>query len=157
VNDAEVLARLAALGLELPPPPSAIAAYIPVVVSSGIAFLAGQIPMVDGALLHPGRLGEAVSIEQGSEAGRRCALQALSALRAALGGTLEGLERLLKVEVFVASTPEFTDQPQVANGASELLAEVLGEPGKHARVAVGVASLPLGACVEIAVTAAITA
>jgi enamine deaminase RidA (YjgF/YER057c/UK114 family) len=157
MNDAEVLSRLSSLGLELPPPPSAIAAYIPVVMSGGIAFLAGQIPIVDGELLHPGRLGEDVSLEQGLEAGRRCALQAISALRAALGGTLDRLERLLKVEVFVASTPEFTDQPKVANGASELLAEVFGEPGRHARVAVGVASLPLGACVEIAMTAAVSA
>lgn len=156
MNDAEVLARLSSLGLALPPPPPAIAAYVPAVVSGGVAFLAGQIPMVDGELLHPGRLGEDVSIEQGVEASRRCALQAISALRAALGGTLEGLERLLKVEVFVASTPEFTDQPKVANGASDLLAEMLGEPGKHARVAVGVASLPLGACVEVAISAAVS-
>ncbi|HEV8564070.1 MAG TPA: RidA family protein [Actinomycetota bacterium] len=157
MNDADVLARLSSLGLELPSPPSAVAAYVPVVVSDGLAFLAGQVPLVDGKLLHPGRLGQDVSLEQGVEASRRCALQAISALRAALGGTLEGLDRLLKVEVFVASTPAFSDQPKVANGASELLAEVLGEPGKHARVAVGVASLPLGACVEVAVTAAVSA
>lgn len=156
MNDADVLARLTSLGLELPPPPSAIAAYVPVVVSGGVAFLAGQIPLVDGELLHPGRLGADVSLEQGIEAAGRCALQALSALRAALGGTLEGLERLLKVDVFVASTPDFTDQPKVANGASELLAEVLGEAGKHARAAVGAASLPMGACVEVAITAAIS-
>jgi enamine deaminase RidA (YjgF/YER057c/UK114 family) len=157
VNDAEILARLSSLRLELPPPPSAVAAYVPVVVSGGLAFVAGQIPMVDGALLHPGRLGEDVSLEQGVEASRRCALQALAALRAGLGDTFEPLERLLKVEVFVASLPSFTDQPKVANGASDVLVDVLGESGKHARAAVGVASLPLGACVEVAIVAAIAA
>jgi len=145
------------MGIELPEPPAAVAAYLPVVVSGGIAFVAGQVALVDGELLHPGRLGEGVSLEQGMEAARRCALQALSALRAGLGGSLDRLDRVLKVDVFVASTPAFTDQPKVANGASELLAEVLGEPGRHARAAVGVASLPLGACVEIALTAAVSA
>ena len=155
MNDAEVLARLSSLGLELPPTPGVVAAYVPVVVSGGLAYVAGQIPLVDGVMLHPGRLGEDVSLEQGQEAARRCALQALSALRAGLEGSLDGLRRILKVEVFVASTPEFTDQPKVANGASQLLVEVLGEPGQHARIAVGVPSLPLGACVELAVTAAV--
>ena len=156
MNDAEVLARLTSLGVELPPPPAAVAAYVPVVVSGGTAYLAGQIPMIDGVLQHPGRLGLDVSIEQGHEAARRCALQALSALRAALGGSLDPLERILRVEVLVASTPDFTEQPKVANGASELLAEALGEAGRHARVAVGVTSLPLGACVEVAVTARVS-
>jgi enamine deaminase RidA (YjgF/YER057c/UK114 family) len=156
MDDADVLARLSTLGFELPTPPAAIAAYLPVVVSGGVAYVAGQIPLVDGELLHPGRLGEDVSLEQGVEAARRCGLQALSALLAALGGTFEGLERLLKVDVFVASTPTFTDQPKVANGVSELLAEALGEPGRHARAAVGVASLPMGACVEVALTAAVS-
>jgi enamine deaminase RidA (YjgF/YER057c/UK114 family) len=156
VNDADVVARLSSMGIELPEPPAAVAAYLPVVMSGGLAFVAGQVALVGGELLHPGRLGEAVSLEQGTEAARRCALQALSALRSALGGTFDRLERVLKVDVFVASTPAFTDQPKVANGASELLAEVLGEPGRHARAAVGVASLPLGACVEVALTAAIS-
>lgn len=156
MNDADVVARLSSMGIELPEPPAAVAAYLPVVMSGGLAFVAGQVALVGGELLHPGRLGEAVSLEQGTEAARRCALQALSALRSALGGTFDRLERVLKVDVFVASTPAFTDQPKVANGASELLAEVLGEPGRHARAAVGVASLPLGACVEVALTAAIS-
>ncbi|HEY7400910.1 MAG TPA: RidA family protein [Actinomycetota bacterium] len=156
MNDADIVARLSSMGIELPEPPAAVAAYLPVVMSGGLAFVAGQVALVGGELLHPGRLGEAVSLEQGTEAARRCALQALSALRSALGGTFDRLERVLKVDVFVASTPAFTDQPKVANGASELLAEVLGEPGRHARAAVGVASLPLGACVEVALTAAIS-
>ena len=154
MNDAEVLERLAALGLELPPPAAAVAAYVPVIVSGGVGYVAGQIPMVDGVMLHPGRLGENVTVEQGQEAARRCALQALSALRAALG-SFDRLERIVRVDVLITSAAGFTDQPKVANGASELLAAVLGELGQHARVAVGVVSLPLGACVEVAVMAAV--
>jgi len=147
--------RLAELGLELPPPPQAIAAYVPVVVHGSLAFVAGQVPMVDGALLHAGALGDSVSIEDGQEAARRAVLQSLSALRDALG-SFDRLQRILKLDVFVASTPSFTDQPKVANGASELLVDVLGEAGRHARAAVGVASLPLGASVEVVVTAAVS-
>jgi enamine deaminase RidA (YjgF/YER057c/UK114 family) len=153
VNDVDE--RLAELGLELPPPPQAIAAYVPVVVHGSLAFVAGQVPMVDGALLHPGTLGDSVSIEDGQEAARRAVLQSLSALRDALG-SFGPLERILKLDVFVASGPSFTDQPKVANGASELLVDVLGEGGRHARAAVGVPSLPLGASVEVVVTAAVS-
>jgi enamine deaminase RidA (YjgF/YER057c/UK114 family) len=153
VNDVE--ARLAELGLELPPPPPAIAAYVPVVVHANLAFVAGQVPMVEGALLYPGSLGDTVSIEDGQEAARRAILQSLSALRDALG-SFGPLERIVKLDVFVASAPSFTDQPIVANGASELLVDVLGEPGRHARAAVGVSSLPLGASVEVVVTAAVS-
>jgi enamine deaminase RidA (YjgF/YER057c/UK114 family) len=148
--------RLAELGLELPPPPQAIAAYLPVVVHRNLAFVAGQVPMVDGALLHAGTLGDSVSIEDGQEAARRAVLQSLSALRDALG-SFDRLERILKLDVFVASAPTFTDQPKIANGASELLVDVLGEAGRHARAAVGVPSLPLGASVEVVVTAAVSA
>jgi enamine deaminase RidA (YjgF/YER057c/UK114 family) len=148
--------RLAELGLELPPPPQAIAAYLPVVVHGNLAFVAGQVPMVDGALLHAGTLGDSVSIEDGQEAARRAVLQSLSALRDALG-SFDRLERILKLDVFVASAPTFTDQPKIANGASELLVDVLGEAGRHARAAVGVPSLPLGASVEVVVTAAVSA
>jgi enamine deaminase RidA (YjgF/YER057c/UK114 family) len=147
--------RLAELGLELPPPPQAIAAYLPVVVHGNLAFVAGQVPMVDGALLHAGTLGDSVSIEDGQEAARRAVLQSLSALRDALG-SFDRLERILKLDVFVASAPTFTDQPKIANGASELLVDVLGEAGRHARAAVGVPSLPLGASVEVVVTAAVS-
>jgi enamine deaminase RidA (YjgF/YER057c/UK114 family) len=147
--------RLAELGLELPPPPQAIAAYLPVVVHGNLAFVAGQVPMVDGALLHAGILGDSVSIEDGQEAASRAVLQSLSALRDALG-SFDRLERILKLDVFVASASRFTDQPKVANGASELLVDVLGEAGRHARAAVGVPSLPLGASVEVVVTAAVS-
>ncbi|GIU99841.1 MAG: hypothetical protein KatS3mg014_1457 [Actinomycetota bacterium] len=144
--------RLAELGIELPPAPAPVAAYVPVRLAPGLAFVAGQIP--DGGKLYPGHLGAEVTVEQGREAARRCALQALSALRAALG-SLDRVEGILKVDVFVASAPGFTEQPQVANGASDVLVEIFGEAGQHARAAVGVAELPLGASVEVALVAQI--
>jgi enamine deaminase RidA (YjgF/YER057c/UK114 family) len=147
--------RLAELGLELPPPPTAVASYVPVRVQGELAFVSGQIPMVDGAMLHAGRLGAEVTVEQGQEAARRCALQALSALRQALG-SLDHVRGIVQVTVFVASAPGFVDHPKVANGASDLLVEVLGEGGRHARMAVGAAELPLGAPVEVGLVATIT-
>jgi enamine deaminase RidA (YjgF/YER057c/UK114 family) len=142
--------RLSELGIELPPVPAPVASYVPVRLVPGSAFVSGQIP--DGGRLHPGHLGDDVTIVQGREAARRCALQALSALDDALG-SLDRVAGIAKVTVFVASAPGFTDQPKVANGASDLLVEIFGEHGKHAREAVGVAELPLGACVEVSVTA----
>ena len=144
--------RLAELGLELPPVPAPVASYVPVRLAPGLAFVSGQIP--DGAKLHPGHLGAEVTIEQGREAARRCALQALSALRDVLG-TLDAVTGIVKVEVFVASAPGFTDQPKVGNGASDLLLEIFGEAGRHARIAVGVTELPLGASVEVALVATV--
>lgn len=146
--------RLSELGLELPPAPAAVAAYVPVRRSGDLAYVSGQIPLVEGAMLHPGRLGDDVTLEQGQEAARRCALQALSALNEALG-SLERVRGIAQVTVFVASAPGFTDQPKVANGASELFVEVFGDSGKHARAAVGAVELPLGAPVEVAVVAEI--
>jgi len=154
MDDAAILARLSELDLELPAPPSALAVYTPCVVHDGIAYVSGQVPMVDGSVMYPGHLGERVTIEEGAAAARRAALQALSVLRDALHG-FERLERLLQVTVYVAATPDFVDHPRVANGASELLLEVLGDAGGHARAAVGMASLPLGVCVEVAMTAAV--
>jgi len=145
-------ARLAELGIELPAVPPPLASYVPVVVSGGLAFVAGQIPVEDGRLLWAGRLGTDVDIATGAEAARRCALQALAALRGVLG-SLDRVRGIVRLAVFVASAPGFTDQPKVANGASDLLAEVFGEAGRHARVAVGVVELPLGAPVEVEVTA----
>jgi enamine deaminase RidA (YjgF/YER057c/UK114 family) len=112
--------------------------------------------MVDGRPMHPGRLGQQVSVEMGQEAAARAALQALSALRAHLGGSLDDLVQLLQVTVYVAADAEFVEHPAVGNGASDLLVAVLGPEGKHARAAVGVASLPLGASVEVAVTAEVS-
>jgi enamine deaminase RidA (YjgF/YER057c/UK114 family) len=147
-------ARLAELGIELPPPPKPVASYVPVTVAGGLAFVAGQVATEDGEPLHPGHVGAEVSLEDAQEAARRCALQALAALREELGD-LERIRRIVQVSVFVASAPGFTAQPQVANGASDMLVQVFGDSGRHARAAVGVAELPLGAPVEVTVVAEI--
>lgn len=156
MRDADILLRFDELGLELPPPPEPVASYVPVTQAGSLAFVAGQVAMIDGQLLHPGKLGQHVSVEMGQEAAARAALQALSALRDHLGGSLDRLVRLLQVTVFVAADPEFIEHPKVANGASETLIAVLGPDGRHARAAVGVASLPLGASIEITVTAEVS-
>lgn len=139
--------RLAALGLSLPEPAAPVAAYVPVVVAGGLAHVSGQLPFIGGKLV-VGRLGESVSLEAGAAAARACGLMILAQLKAALG-SLERVDRIVKLGAFVASTDEFTDQPKVANGASELMAAVFGEAGKHARSAVSVPVLPLGAAVEV--------
>jgi enamine deaminase RidA (YjgF/YER057c/UK114 family) len=146
-TDAEVDAKLAELGLRLPEPAAPVAAYVPVVIARGLAHVSGQLPFVDGVLVK-GRLGEDVSAGEGYEAARACGLMILAQLRAALG-SLDRIERVVKLGAFVSSTADFTDQPKVANGASELMAAVFGEAGKHARSAVGVPVLPLGAAVEV--------
>jgi enamine deaminase RidA (YjgF/YER057c/UK114 family) len=155
MDDAAILTRLFELDLELPPPPAALAVYTPCVVQGGVAHVSGQVPMIAGSVLHPGHLGDRVTIEEGAAAARQAALQALSVLRDGLHG-FERLQRLLQVTVYVESTPDFVDHPKVANGASELLLEVLGDAGGHARAAIGMSSLPLGVCVELALTAAVS-
>ena len=140
-------ARLAELGITLPEAAAPVASYVPVVVSGGMAFVSGQLPFVDGKLV-TGRLGEDVSLEDGQAAARACGLMILAQLKAALI-PLDKVERVVKLGGFVNSTPDFTDQPKVVNGASDLMAQVFGEAGKHARAAVGVPSLPLGAAVEV--------
>ncbi len=152
MNDAEIDDRLSELGIELPPPPAALASYLPVRIVGTTAYVAGQVPSAEGSPMSPGRLGDTVSLEEGALAARRGAIQALAALKEALGGWGR-LAGIAQVTVFIASTPEFTGHPQVANGASDLLVEVLGEDGRHARAAVGMSSLPLGASVEVQVTA----
>jgi enamine deaminase RidA (YjgF/YER057c/UK114 family) len=144
--------RLNELGIELPPSPAPVASYVPVRQVNELAFVAGQVPLEDGRVLSSGHLGADVSVEQGQEAARRCALQALAALRGFLG-TLDRVRGIVKLDVFVAAAPGFTDVPKVANGASDLLVEVFGDLGRHARVTVGVAELPLGASVEVALVA----
>ena len=153
MNDAEVLERLEARGASMPDPAAPVASYVPATQSGSIVFVAGQIPMVEGQLMHPGKLGVSVSVEAGQEAAARAALQALSVLRHHLGGSLDRLSRILQLTIFVAADPEFVEHPTVGNGASDLLVEALGEAGTHARATVGVASLPLGSCVEVAMTA----
>jgi len=147
MTDAEIDARLAELGLSLPEPAAPVAAYVPVVIAGGLAHVSGQLPFVDGVLVK-GRLGEDVDTGKGYEAARACGLMILAQLRAALG-SLHRVERVVKLGGFVTSAPHFTDQPKVVNGASELMAAVFGEAGKHARSAVGVPALPLGAAVEV--------
>jgi enamine deaminase RidA (YjgF/YER057c/UK114 family) len=147
MTDAEIDAKLADLGLALPEPAAPVAAYVPVVVAGGLAHVSGQLPFIDDVLV-TGRLGADVSTGEGYDAARACGLMILAQLRAALG-SLDRVERIVKLGAFVCSTADFTDQPKVANGASELMAAVFGEAGRHARSAVGVPALPLGAAVEI--------
>lgn len=148
--------RLAELGIELPEPPVAIAAYLPAVVQNGLVWVSGQIPFRDGGLPRVGLVGRDISVEDAVEEARFCALNAVAQLRAA-AGSLDRVERIVKVTVFVASSDGFHAQPLVANGASELLQQVFGESGRHARSAIGVAELPLGAPVEVELIAALRA
>ena len=140
-------ARLAELGIALPEAAAPVAAYVPVVVAGNMAFVSGQISFVDGQLVK-GKLGADVSVEQGILAAQGCGLMILAQLKAALG-SLDRVERVVKLGAFVNSTDTFTDQPKVANGASELMVAVFGEAGKHARAAVSANSLPLGVAVEV--------
>lgn len=146
-------ARLTELGITLPQAAAPVASYVPVVVQGDTAFVSGQISFVDGELVK-GRLGEDVSFEDGIAAARGCGLMILAQLRAALG-SLDRVERVVKLGGFVNSTPDFTDQPKVINGASDLMLEVFGDAGKHARAAVGVPALPLGVAVEVDAVVAI--
>jgi enamine deaminase RidA (YjgF/YER057c/UK114 family) len=145
----KIEARLKELGITLPPAPLPAANYVPWVVSQGLAFIAGQIPMQDGKPTFVGKVGREFTIEQGQQAARLCALNVLAQLKAACGGDLDKVVRCAKVGAFVNCTPEFTDMPQVVNGASDLFVAVLGEAGKHARFAVGAPSLPRGVAVEV--------
>lgn len=147
--------RLAALGLRLPAVAVPAGAYVPAVAHDGLVWTAGQIPLVDGELAATGLVGADVTPERAAELARTCALNALAALAAAVPGGLGSVERVVKVVGFVASAPGFTGQPAVVDGSSELLAEVFGDAGRHARSAVGVAALPLGAPVEVELVAAL--
>jgi enamine deaminase RidA (YjgF/YER057c/UK114 family) len=141
-------ARLAALGLTLPPVVPPLAAYVPAVRTGAYVYTAGQLPLVAGRLLQTGKVGAEVSVEEAAALARTCALNALAAVASVTGG-LASVTRVVKVVGYVASDPGFTGQAQVVNGASELLLEVFGEAGRHARSAVGMAVLPLDAPVEI--------
>lgn len=141
-------AKLGELGLELPVAAAPVAAYVPYVEQNGLLHISGQLPFVDGQLV-TGRLGVDVDIATGYDAARRCALMLLAQMRNALDGDLSRIEKIVKLNCFVNSAVDFTDQAKVANGASELLEALLGDAGRHARSAVGVAVLPLGAAVEI--------
>jgi enamine deaminase RidA (YjgF/YER057c/UK114 family) len=145
-------ARLRELGYELPAVPDPAGAYVPATRAGTLIFTAGQVALEEGELHHTGKVGDAVSLEEARQAARICALNALAAAAAEAGG-LNNIRRIVKVTGFVASAPDFNDQPQVINGASELIGEVFGEAGLHARSAVGVAELPLDAPVEVELVA----
>lgn len=143
----DVHAKLAELGLELPEAAAPVAAYVPTVTAGGLMHVSGQLPFKDGVVM-TGRLGEDRDLAYGQEAAERCGLMVVAQIEKALGG-FDRVERIVKLGVFVNSAPSFTEQPQVANGASELMEKLFGEAGRHARAAVGVAVLPRGAAVEI--------
>lgn len=141
-------ARLAELGLPVPDVAAPVASYVPAVRTGNHVYTSGQLPWRDGELPATGKVGGAVSVEAATECAQLCALNAVAAVRSIVGD-LSRVVRVVKVVVFVASTPEFTGQPQVANGASELLGRAFGDAGQHARSAVGVATLPLDTPVEV--------
>jgi enamine deaminase RidA (YjgF/YER057c/UK114 family) len=140
--------RLAALGLTLPPVVAPLAAYVPAIKSGTIVYTAGQLPLVDGQLPSSGKVGAEVSAVEAAALARTCALNALAAAASVAGG-LSSIRRIVRLTGYVASAPDFTGQPQVVNGASELLLEIFGDAGRHARSAVGIAVLPLNAPVEL--------
>ena len=141
--------RLAELGIVLPAPAAPVAAYVPTVEHQGLLHISGQLPFREDGSLITGRLGESLDVAAGAEAARRCAIMLVAQIRAALGGNLDSVVRIVKLGAFVSSDPSFTDQPKVANGASELMVALFGDAGRHARSAVGVPVLPLGAAVEV--------
>jgi enamine deaminase RidA (YjgF/YER057c/UK114 family) len=142
-------AKLKELNITLPDVPKAVANYVGYKVVGNLVMISGQLPFKDGAIIHPGHLGDYVSLEQGVEAARQCAVNVLAQLKAAVDGDWSRVRQCVRLGGFVASTPDFTKHPLVVNGASDLIADVLGESGRHARAAVGVAALPLGASVEV--------
>ena len=145
-------ARLRELGIELPQPAAPVANYVPFTLTRNIVFISGQISAAGGQLRHVGKLGATIALPEGREAARLCALNILAHLRTACGGDLDRVARCLRLGGFVNCVPDFTDMPQVVNGASDLMVEVFGDKGRHARAAVGVASLPGGVAVEVEAT-----
>ncbi len=143
-------ARLAELGIELPDAPAPAANYVPFVVSGNLVFVAGQVTVWNGEIRFKGRLGEDMDVDEGYQAARLCGLNLIAQAKVAAGGDLDRIKRVVKLGGFVNSTADFTDQPKVVNGASDLMGEVFGDDaGKHARFAVGAVSLPLGVAVEV--------
>lgn len=142
-------ARLEELGIELPQAAAAVANYLPYVVTGKLVFVSGQVTIENGELKYQGKLGSDLSVEQGQEAARLCALNIIAQLKQACGGDLDRVRRIVKLGGFVNSTPDFKDQPKVINGASDLMVEVFGDKGKHARAAVSAGALPVGVAVEV--------
>lgn len=142
-------ARLAELGIALPAVKPPVANYVPAVLSGNMVYVSGQLPFDAEGALKKGHLGKDVAIDDGAVAARICALNIIAQVNAILGGDLSRVVRCVRLGGFVASTPDFTDHPKVVNGASDMIVNVFGDKGRHARAAVGVPSLPLGACVEV--------
>jgi len=140
--------RLDALNIILPSPPKPVGSYVAVVITGKLAFVSGQIPIKDGKVIYAGKVSRDLSVEDAQKAARLCVINALAQLKAELG-SLDRISKIVKVSGFVNSPPEFTDQPKVINGASDLLFEIFGQKGQHTRIAVGVSSLPLNSAVEI--------
>ena len=141
--------RLAELGIELPEAPAPVASYVPFVQSGNLIFISGQVSFLGGDQSIKGKLGDSVDAAQGQEAARNAALNVIAHLKSACGGDLDRVTRCVSLRIFVASTADFTGQPAVGNGASEVVGEIFGEAGKHARAAVGVSALPLDCPVEV--------
>jgi enamine deaminase RidA (YjgF/YER057c/UK114 family) len=148
--------RLTELGINIPQAAAPVASYVPGVEQGGLLHISGQISFAEDGSLIKGRLGEDMELDAGQAAARRCGIMLLAQIKAALG-SLDRVERIVKLGVFVNSAPGFTDQPKVANGASDLMSEVFGDAGRHARSAVGVAVLPLGVAVEVDAIVAVRA
>lgn len=144
-----VEARMKERGITLPTPAAPVAAYVPAVRTGNLVFVSGQVTLLDGKLQFVGQLGREFKVEEGYQAARLCGRNILAQMKAILDGDLDRIVRCVKVLGFVNGTPDFTDQPKVINGASDLLVEALGDAGRHARSAVGAASLPLGVAVEV--------
>ena len=140
--------NLSDIGISLPEPAAPVASYRPAVIANGMLYVSGQLPFIDGAIV-TGKLGADVSLERGVEAARACGIMLIAQIKAALDGDLERVAQIVKLGAFVASTPDFSDQPKVVNGASDLMEQVFGEAGRHARSAVATPVLPLNAAVEI--------
>ena len=141
--------RLQELGIVVPQPAAPVANYVGWVKAGNLVFTSGQVPLKDGKFHFQGKVGGEISVEQAGEAARMCAINVIAQIKGALDGDLDRVKRVVKLVVFVNASPEFTDQPKVANGASDLMVEVFGDKGKHARSAVGAGSLPLNVSVEV--------
>jgi len=150
-------ARLAELGIEVPEAAAPVANYVGYVISGNMVFVSGQVPIKGGEFQFQGKVGDSVSVEDGQAAARLCAINIIAQLKAACGGDLDRVARIVKLGGFVNSTPEFTDQPKVINGASDLMVEVFGDKGKHSRAAVSAGALPVGVAVEVDCVAEISA
>lgn len=140
--------RFKALGITLPSPPKPAGSYVPVIVTGKLAFVSGQIPIKDGKIIYSGKVSKDLTLEEAQDAAKLCVVNALAQLKSELG-SLDRISKIIRLSGFVNSPPEFTDQPKVINGASDLLFKIFGQKGQHARVAVGVSSLPLNSAVEV--------